>query len=175
MVFSTRQALFPAGRRRKLPASAIATLLRHTIWKSSRQSLPVMPSSLPSSRQSGKLPSTPTRRRCLPAPKSPHVLPVPPLDQGELETVLRPNGPSPHALSRGRGVRAKPAEPDLAPVARDRDRPLTGERAAIRRALRCGQTRIGVMCHHSWGSPKVLATQIAGSCKNELSVVNKRS
>jgi hypothetical protein len=90
-----------------------------------------------------------------------------------LESVLRPNGPSPHAPSRGRGVPTKLAGPDLAPVARDCDHPPTGERAAIRRALRCGQTRIGVMCHHSWGDSSVLATQIAGYCKFELGVVNK--
>jgi hypothetical protein len=41
--------------------------------------------------------------------------------------VLRPNGPSPHALSQGRGVSAKPAEPNLAPVARDCDHPSTRE------------------------------------------------
>ena len=173
MAISVVQGVLPAGRPRKLPASAIATLLRHTIWKSSRQRVPVMSSSSPSSRQRGNLPSTPTWRRCLPDPKSPHVLPVPPLDQGEPERVVRPNGRSPHALSQGRGVPTKPTEPDLAPVARDRDRPSTGERAANCRALRCGQTRIGVTCHHSWESPASFRHRSLRSYKIELSWVNK--
>jgi hypothetical protein len=89
-----------------------------------------------------------------------------------LERVLRPNGPTRHALSQGRGVPTKPTEPDLAPVAHDRDRPSTGERAAICRARQCGQTRIGVTCHHSWESP---ASFRHGSLVPavELSVVNK--
>ena len=156
--FSTRQTLLAASRRRKLPASAIAILLRHTIWKSSRQSVLVMPSSLPSSRESGKLLSRPTWRRCLPDPKSPHVLPVPPFDQGEPKRVLRPNGPSPDALSQGRGV---PAKPDLAPVARDCDHPSTRERVAFRRALRCGEMRIGVMCHHSSGHRSLVPARLS--------------
>jgi hypothetical protein len=73
--------------------------------------------------------------------RSPHVLPVQPLDQRELERLLRPNGPSPHAPSLGRGVPTKPAGTGSASVVRDRDRPPTGYRVAARRALRCAQTR----------------------------------
>ena len=50
--------------------------------KSSRQSVPVMPSASPNSRQSGNLPSTPIWRRCLsvrdhPRPWFNHLMPRP--------------------------------------------------------------------------------------------------
>jgi hypothetical protein len=48
------------------------------------------------------------------------------LTKWELERLLRPNGPSPHARSLGRGVPTKPAGPGSASVLRDRDRPPTG-------------------------------------------------
>jgi hypothetical protein len=81
-----------------------------------------------------------------------------------------------HALNQGRGVPTKPAGPDLALVARDRDRPLTGERAAIRRALRCGQTRIGVMCHHPWGVLRCLRHRSLVPAKMSLArLINSNS
>src|SRR5215467_10609202 len=71
---------------------------------------------------------------------------------GGIRQALAGIDPTRDALARWIAVNAGAFQPgqDLAPVARYRDRPLTGERAAIRRVLRCGQTPIAVMCHHSW-------------------------